>query len=113
MGWMGWDSLRHEERLLQQTVGYTKPITFPQTGKDVVLETLKRSIELETECEAENIVVTYDFAIAKKSKQIQCAEQSTFENIFIQSGQFHTELNVFSSFLQLIEGSAGPHILGT
>ena len=89
--------MRHEKILLQQTAGYMKPITFPPIHNDVMLKTLKRSKELVAECGAENIVKTYDLAIAKKTKQIQCVEQPTFENIFIQFGQFHTELNVFSS----------------
>lgn len=27
--WTGWNSLRHEERILQQKVGNMKPSTFP------------------------------------------------------------------------------------
>ena len=45
-----------------------EPITFPPTQNVAALETLKRSKELAVECGAENIVVTYDLAIAKKAK---------------------------------------------
>ena len=89
-----------------------KPITFPPTENDAVLDTLKRSKELAKECDAEKVVVSYDLAIAKIGKRIQCAEHPRFENIFIQFGQFHSEINVFASLGKLIEGSGGPYILG-
>ena len=106
--WTGWSSLRHEIRLLLQTVEYMKPITFLVTCNDVVLETLKHSKPLAAECGAENIVVTYDLAIAKKGKKIQCGEQPTFGDIFIQLGQFYTGLYGFFLLGKLIEGFRGP-----
>ena len=51
-------------------------------------------------------------AIAKIAKQIQCNEHPQFDDIFIQFGQFHTELNIFSALGKLIEGSGAPYILG-
>ena len=56
--WTRWNSMRHEERLLLQTVGYMKPITFPATRNDAMLETLKRSKGLAAEMGTENIVMT-------------------------------------------------------
>ena len=82
-----------------------KSMTFPPTHSDRVLERLKCSKELAAECGAENIVVTYDLAIAKKAKHVQCAEQRSFGNIYIPFGQLHIELNIFSSLGKLIEGS--------
>ena len=106
--WTGWSFLRHEIKLLLQTVEYMKPITFLVTCNDVVLETLRHSKQFAAECGAENIVVTYDLAIAKNGKKIQCGEQPTFEVIFIQLGRFYTELNGFFLLGKFIEGVRGP-----
>ena len=67
--WTGWSFLRHEIKLLLQTVEYMKSITFLVTCNDVVLETLRHSKQFAAECGAENIVVTYDLAIAKNGKK--------------------------------------------
>ena len=70
--------------LLQQTVAYMKPITLPNRSKAVT-----------GECGSKFTIVSYDLAIAKIAKQIQCTDYPEFENVFIQFGQFHTETNVF------------------
>ena len=99
--WTGWNTEFHtqfsKQSQLKQTIGYMKPIMLPPTRNDVVLETLNRSKELANECDSSCIVVTYDLAIAKIAKQIQCTEHPEFDDIFIQFGQFHTELNIFSA----------------
>ena len=114
--WTGWNTEFHtqfsKQLQLKQTFGYMKPIMLPPTRNDVVLETLNRSKELANECDSSCIVVTYDLAIAKIAKQIQCTEHPQFDDIFIQFGQFHTELNIFSALGKIIEGSGAPYILG-
>ena len=66
---------------------------------------------MSDECGATYNIVSYDLAIAKVAKQIQCTEHPEFENIFVQFGQFHTESNIFSSLGKIIEGSGGPYLL--
>ena len=39
--------------------------------------------------------VTYDLAIAKIEKRIQCEEKLQFDNVFIMFGSFHIELAFF------------------
>jgi len=89
-----------------QKVGYIKPITLPPTRTDVVRETMIQSQKISVEC-----WVTYDLAIAKVAKQIQCEEQPFFDSIFVMFGGFHVEQNVYSSIGRIIEGSGGPYIL--
>ena len=36
-------------------------------------------------------IITYDLAIAKVAKQIQCEEYPTFDSIFVMFGTFHVE----------------------
>ena len=55
--------------------------------------------------------VTYDLAVAKIEKRIQCEEKLQFDNVFIMFGSFHTELAFFLSLEKLIEGSEGLYIL--
>ena len=109
--WTGWNTKRCDKDLPQQTVAYMKPITLPPTRTDVVRETLNRSKAVTDECGSKFTIVSYDLAIAKIAKQIQCTDYPEFENVFIQFGQFHTEANVFSSLGKLIEGSGGPYLL--
>lgn len=44
----------------------------------------------------------------RREKKIQCGEQPTFEDIFIQLGQFYTGLYGFFLLGKLIEGFRGP-----
>ena len=59
--------MRHEQALLQQILGYVKPVIFPSLCNDLVMETLKRSKELAAECGLQYIVVT-------KAIEIYCEE---------------------------------------
>ena len=63
--WTGWNIKRCDEDLPQQTVAYMKPIALSPTRTDVVRETLNRS---KAVTESKFTIVSYDLAIAKKSK---------------------------------------------
>ena len=88
-----------------------KPITLPPTRTDVVRETMIQSQKVSAECGSKYTIITYDLAIAKVAKQIQCEEYPTFNSIFVMFGGFHVEQNVFSAIGKIIEGSGGPYIL--
>ena len=109
--WCGWNSLNFVDQQPHQALGYLKPIPLPPTRTDVVKETLKQSQKIAEECGEDHALVTYDLAVAKIAKQIQDAEQPSFDNIFIMFGSFHIELSFFGSLGKLIEGSGGPFVL--
>ena len=69
------------------------------------------SQKVSAECRSKYIIITYDLAIAKVAKQVQCEEYPTFNSIFVMFGRFHVEQNVFSAIGKIIEGSGGPYIL--
>ena len=65
-----------------------KHIQLPPTRADVVKDTLKRSKIVANECGQKYTLVTYDLAIAKIAKRIQCEETPQFDNVFIMFGSF-------------------------
>ena len=55
--------------------------------------------------------MTYDLAIAKIASQIQSEERPAYDNLFIDLGAFHIEMNLLKAFDKVIAESGGPHIL--
>ena len=89
--WTEWNSLHVVDENPKQTVCYMDHIQQPATRLDVVKETLKRSQSVSKACGEEFTLITYDLAVAKIAKQLQCAESPTFDDIFIMFGSFHIE----------------------
>ena len=85
-----------------------KHIQLPPTRADVVKEILKSSQIVAKECGQKYALVTYDLAIAKIAKRIQCEE---FDNVFIAFGFGSFEMAFFPSLGKIIEGSGGPQML--
>eukprot|EP00794_Sanderia_malayensis_P015514 gene15514-17096_t len=81
------------------------------TSHAVVAETLKRFMQIATECGKQGIVVTYDLAIAKIAMQIQDEEMPLYDKVFIALGPFHIEMALFNAFGKYISESGGPHLL--
>ena len=69
------------------------------------------SQKVSAECGSKYTIITYDLAIAKVAKQIQCEEYPNFDSIFVRFGGFHVEQNVFSATGKIIEESGEPYIL--
>ena len=109
--WTGWNSLITEDPLPKQNVLYMENISLPPTRLDVVVETMKISQQVASECDEEYIVVHYDLAIAKPALQIQATESPRFDNLFIAFGPFHICLAYFGALGHFIENSGGPEIL--
>eukprot|EP00794_Sanderia_malayensis_P002176 gene2176-2472_t len=86
-------------------------INMSPTSHAVVAETLKRSMQIATECGKQGIVVTYDLAIAKIAMQIQDEEMPLYDKVFIALGPFHVEMALFNAFGKYISESGGPHVL--
>ena len=72
---------------------------------------MKKSLKISSECEKQNIAVTYDLAIAKLAFQIQAEESREFDNIFVMLGSFHIELAYFNACGKIIPESGALHIL--
>ena len=72
---------------------------------------MKKSLKISSECEKQNIAVTYDLAIAKLAFQIQAEESREFDNIFVILGSFHIELAYFNACGKIIFESGALHIL--
>ena len=109
--WVGWNSLRDKQPPLHQKIWYLPQINESPTSNSVVIETMRRSLEIAKECKRESIAVTYDLAIAKIALQIQFEERPTFDNLFIHLGSFHIEMALLKAFGKVIAESGGPHIL--
>lgn len=109
--WSGWNSLTMEDHLPKQVIGYMDNLSLPPTRLDVVLETLRRSQAVATECSENTAIVHYDLAIAKPAMQIQSQESPKFDNVFICFGPFHIMLAYFGALGKVIDHSGGPYIL--
>ena len=79
------------------------------TSHAVVVETLKKSVRIASECEKQ-CIVAYDLVIAKMAYQIQSEEKSKFDSIFITLGAFYLEMALFHAYGQFIAESGKPHI---
>ena len=86
-------------------------IRLPRTREDVVKETLKRSQAVAKECGDKYAIVTYDLAVAKVARQIQLQNSPKFGDCFIQFGQFHTILSLFSSIGKILKVSGAAYLL--
>ena len=109
--WAGWNTQRYSEPINKQVVCYMQNIRLPPTKEDVVKEILKRSQAVAKECGDKYAIVTYGLAVAKISRQIQIQNSPKFHYCFIQFGQFHTILSLFSSTGKILEGSGAAYFL--
>ena len=79
--WVGWNSKVILDSLPQQRVGYLSQINESPTHNHVVVETLRRSLEIANEVGMEYITVTYDLPIAKVAFSIQSEESPKFNRL--------------------------------
>ena len=100
-----------EDRLPKQIVQYMQNLKQPITSLDAVQETLNLTRRCTDECDHRYGIVTYDLNAAKTAFQIQATENPLYENIFIMSGPFHTEMAFFKAIGKLIAESGGPSML--
>ena len=63
------------------------------TQHSLVAETVNRSLIVEMETGKTSIAVTYDLAIAKVAMQIQSQESPKYDQLFINLGSIHIELD--------------------
>ena len=81
------------------------------TKEGAVKETLKRSQTVAKKCDDKYDIVTYDLAVTEIARQIQIQNCPKFDDYFLQFGQFHTILSLFSSISKILEGSGAAYLL--
>lgn len=96
-----------------QTVHYLPPINFSPTSYAIVNKTLIMANEIAGKSNEELIIVTYDLqlAITKMAIQIQQNEKPKYDNIFINSGAFHTQMAFFKAIGKYIDCSGLVDVL--
>lgn len=99
------------DRSLQQTVDYLPQINKSPTSYSVVLETMRIAQKIADQYDEEEIIVSYDLAMAKMAIQLQITKQPEFNNLFINLGGFHIEMAVFKAVGKFIDGCRLTDIL--
>ena len=84
-------------------------IRLPPTRENIVKEFLKRSQAVAKECADEYAIVTYNLAVAKITNSDLNSQK--VDDCFIQFGQFHTILILFSSIGKILEESGAAYPL--
>ncbi|KAK9892561.1 hypothetical protein WA026_020549 [Henosepilachna vigintioctopunctata] len=67
------------------------------TNTAVVIETMKQSQQVASECDESYMEVTYDLAIAKTALEIQSMEKPRFNNLFIHFETFQFMMAYFKA----------------
>ncbi|CAH1099505.1 unnamed protein product [Psylliodes chrysocephalus] len=109
--WVGYNSSVIVDCSEVQNIDYMPPINSSPTSYNVVYETLAMSKEVADQCHQEQIIVTYDLAIAKMAMQIQSLESPKFDGLFINLGGFHMQLAFFKAVGKFIDGCGIVDIL--
>lgn len=108
--WVGYNAkiLKDDSRI--QKIEYLTQINNSPTDPAVVKETMRRSLQIASECQKDFFSVTYDLAMAKIALRIQSAEDE-FEKLFINFGPFHIMLSFMKAIGKFISGSGLTNIL--
>lgn len=108
--WVGYNAkiLRDDSKI--QKVEYLTQINNTPTDPAVVKETMRRSLQIASECGKSFFSVTYDLAMAKIALRIQSAE-AEFQKLFINFGPFHIMLSFFKACGKFISGSGLTNVL--
>ncbi|CAH1115722.1 unnamed protein product [Psylliodes chrysocephalus] len=95
--WVGYNSSVIGDCSEEKNIDYMPPINSSPTFYNIVYETLAMSKEVADQCHQDQILVTYDLAIAKMAMQIQSVENRKFDGLFIKLGDFHMQLAFFKA----------------
>ena len=109
--WEGWNTQRYPEPTTKYVVCFMQNIRLLPKREDVVKEILKRSQVVVKECGDKYTIVTYNLAVVKTARHIQIQNSPEFDERFIDLGQIHTILSLFSSKGKILEGSAAAYLL--
>lgn len=109
--WLGYNCKIINDRSKIQTVEYLSPINDSPTSLAVVQKTLNIAKKVAQNCHQEQIIATYNLAIAKLAMQIQYTKKPEFDTVFINLGAFHMQMAYFKAIGKYIESSALMEIL--
>ncbi|KAL7296863.1 hypothetical protein TKK_0010257 [Trichogramma kaykai] len=108
--WVGYNAkIFHDESRIQK-IEYLTQLNNSPTDPAMVQETMKRSLQIASECGSDYISLTYDLAMAKIALRIQSADD-TYKNIFINFGAFHIKMSYFKAIGKFISGCGLTNIL--
>lgn len=93
--WFAWNSERVIDTNPIQKIGYLPTINMSPTSDAVIKKTLEIAQTVAKECNQQNIIVTYDLAIASKAYKIKADLFPAFHNVFVTLGTFHIQLSYF------------------
>ena len=103
--WLGYNCMISTDHSEIQKIEYLPQINLSPTSYAIVNKTLQMSSEIAEECHQNQIIVTYDLAIAKMAMQIQEKEKPKYDHIFINMGAFHMQMAFFKSIGKFIDSS--------
>ncbi|KAG5862641.1 hypothetical protein JTB14_004270 [Gonioctena quinquepunctata] len=109
--WLGYNCLISIDLSEKQKIKFLPPINSSPTSYAIVNETLVMANEIAEKCQQEQIIVTYDLAIAKMAMKIQEKEKPKFDKVFVNLGAFHMEMAFFKAIGKYIDGSGLVEIL--
>lgn len=109
--WLGYNCLISTDHSEKQKIEYLPPINSSPTSYAIVNETLIMATEIAEKCQQEQIIVTYDLAIAKMAMLIQEKEKPQFDKVFVNLGAFHMEMAFFRAVGKYINCSGLVEIL--
>ncbi|XP_072754742.1 uncharacterized protein [Anoplolepis gracilipes] len=110
--WIGFNSTITSDNSERQMVDYLPQINLsPTSSFSVVHETLLYAQRIAEECNQQQIIVSYDLAIAKMAMQIKMTETPKFDNIFINLGAFHIQMAFFKAIGKYIDACGITDIL--
>ena len=111
--WTGWNlkGISDTSKGNQQQLWYLPQINSSLMSSTLVMEMLRRSIQIESEPKRRYISVINDLAIARIAYQIKATGSPTFDAVFINLGAFHIEMAYFNALGKYITESGGPFIL--
>lgn len=108
--WIGYNSQIFKDDSAIQKIEYLLQINSSPTDPAVVRETLRRSLQIASECGKTYYNVTYDLAMAKIALRIQCTEEE-IANLFIYFGSFHIMMSYHKAVGKFIHGSGLVNLL--
>ena len=110
--WVGFNAQFSSQCIRNQIkVWYMRQIPFSPTSNTVVVETLKRSLQVADECGRATISCTFDLNIAKMALAIQAEESPTYDRVFICLGVFHVICAFFCAIGKFVAESGGIQVL--
>lgn len=109
--WLGYNCKTTCDNSKFKRFEYLAPINESPTSRTVVQQTLNIAKEVAKNCNQQEIIVTYDLAIAKQAIEIQVRKKPEFDHVFINLGEFHIQMAYFKTIGKYIDSNGLIYIL--